>query len=162
MNQVELNPYLQQWELIEFCKKNGIAVTAYFPLGGAKAVNSTTEVPLMKDPRIERIAAAHGKTGVQVLVRWAIQRGTVCIPKSNSPERIQSNGDVFDFELTEEEMNEIKQMDKGKRNCVGTAFLPSTVCWKELWDHENVNWFVCSINKWLNKLMSFTDCFNDK
>ena len=58
----------------------------------------------MKDPVIEKIAKAHGKTGVQVLVRWAIQRGTICIPKSNNPERIKSNADVFDFELTEEEI----------------------------------------------------------
>lgn len=139
MNQVELNPFLQQWELLEFCKKHAIAVTAYFPLGGARAVNSTTEVPLMRHPVIERIAQTHNKTGVQVLVRWAIQRGTVCIPKSNNPERIQSNSQVFDFELTADEMDEIKKMDKGKRNCLGNAFLVSSTSWKELWDGENVN-----------------------
>lgn len=143
MNQVELNPYFQQWELKEFCDKNDIRMTAYFPLGGASAVNSTTEQPLMKHPTILKIAEAHGKTGVQVLVRWAIQRGTICIPKSNNPERIQSNSQVFDFELTEEEMAEIKAMDKGMRNCTGFIFLPSPQTWKDVWDGEYVNFVVC-------------------
>lgn len=143
MNQVELHPHLQQWELKEYCEKNGIYLTAYYPLGGAGAVKSTTEVPLMRDPIIEKIAKAHNKTGVQVLVRWAIQRGTICIPKSNNPERIRSNADVFDFELTEDEMAEIRKMDQGKRNCTGFIFLPSPHTWHEVWDNENVNSFVC-------------------
>ena len=136
MNQVELHPYLQQWELLEFCKEKNIAVTAYFPLGGAQSVKS--QVPLMKHPVIEKIAAAHGKTGVQVLVRWAVQRGTICIPKSNNPDRIKANADIFDFELTEEEMAEIKAMDKRTRNCTGFIFLPSPQTWKDLWDGENI------------------------
>lgn len=142
INQVELHPHLQQWELKEFCDKNNIYLTAYYPLGGAGAVNSKTEVPLMKDPIIEKIAKSHGKTGVQVLVRWAIQRGTICIPKSNNPERIKSNADVFDFELTEEEMAEIKAMDQGKRNCTGFIFLPSPQTWKDVWDGEYLNFRV--------------------
>ena len=106
MDQVELHPHLQQWELLEYCKKNGIAVTAYYPLGGSGNVNSTTTVPLMKDPVLLKIAENHHKTSAQVMIRWAIQRGTVCIPKSSKPARIDANKDVFDFELTEEEMKQ--------------------------------------------------------
>ncbi|KAK8824548.1 hypothetical protein WA577_006945 [Blastocystis sp. JDR] len=139
MDQVELHPHLQQWELKSFCDAHNIFLTAYFPLGGAKAVNSTTDVPLMKDPVILKIAEAHKKSGVQVLVRWAIQRGTICIPKSNNPQRIAANAQVFDFELSEEEMQAIRAMDKRHRNCTGVNFLPSPCTLTEVWDGENVD-----------------------
>ena len=139
MDQVELHPHLQQWELKSFCDAHNIFLTAYFPLGGAKAVNSTTDVPLMKDPVILKIAEAHKKSGVQVLVRWAIQRGTICIPKSNNAQRIAANAQVFDFELSEEEMQAIRAMDKRHRNCTGGNFLPSPCTLTEVWDGENVD-----------------------
>ena len=139
MDQVELHPHLQQWELLEYCKKNGIAVTAYYPLGGSGNVNSTTTVPLMKDPVLLKIAENHHKTSAQVMIRWAIQRGTVCIPKSSKPARIDANKDVFDFELTEEEMKEIRSLDRRHRYCGGDVFLASPLTWKDIWDGENID-----------------------
>ena len=143
MDQVELHPHLQQWELLEYCKKNGIAVTAYYPLGGSGNVNSTTTVPLMKDPVLLKIAENHHKTSAQVMIRWAIQRGTVCIPKSSKPARIDANKDVFDFELTEEEMKEIRSLDRRHRYCGGDVFLASPLTWKDIWDGENIDSLVC-------------------
>lgn len=139
MDQVELHPHNQQWELKSFCDAHNIFLTAYFPLGGAKAVNSTTSVPLMNDPVIQKIAEAHKKSGVQVLIRWAIQRGTICIPKSTKPQRIASNMQVFDFELSEEEMQAIRAMDQRHRNCTGMAFLPTPCSLESVWDGENVD-----------------------
>ena len=144
MDQVELHPHLQQWELLEYCKKNGIAVTAYYPLGGSGNVNSTTTVPLMKDPVLLKIAENHHKSSAQVMIRWAIQRGTVCIPKSSKPARIEANKDVFDFELTEEEMKEIRSLDRRHRYCGGDVFLASPLTWKDIWDGENIDSSVCS------------------
>ena len=138
VEQVELHPHLQQWELLDYCKKHDIAVTAYFPLGGAGNVNSKDTVPLMKDPILLKIAEAHGKTSAQIMIRWAIQRGTICIPKSTNPGRIEANSQIFDFELTEEEMNEIRSMDKRHRYCNGFIFLPSPATWKDVWDGENL------------------------
>ena len=137
--QVELHPHLQQWELLDCCKKHGIAVTAYYPLGGAGNVNSKDTVPLMKDPILLKIAEAHGKTSPQIMIRWAIQRGTICIPKSTNPGRIEANSKIFDFELTEEEMKEIRSMDKRHRYCTGYIFLPSPQTWEDVWDGENIN-----------------------
>ena len=94
---------------------------------------------LMKDPVIVRIAEAHKKTGVQVLIRWAIQRGTICIPKSTNEVRIVSNAQVFDFALTEEEMEAIRALDQHHRNCTGMSFLPSPCTLSDIWDGENVD-----------------------
>ena len=139
MDQVELHPHLQQWELKSFCDAHNIFLTAYFPLGGAKAVNSTTDVPLMKDPVILKIAEAHKKSGVQVLILWALLAVTISIPISNYTLRIAANAQVFDFELSEEEMMDICAFDKRHRNCTGVNFLPSPCTLTEVWDGENVD-----------------------
>lgn len=139
MNQVELHPHLQQWELIEYCKKNDIYCTAYFPLGGAQDVKNTKAVPLMQDPVLVKLGEKYGKSSAQVMIRWAVQRGTICIPKSTNPGRILANSQVFDFELTEEDMNEIRAMDKRHRHCTGFVFLASPLTWKDLWDGENLD-----------------------
>ncbi|KAJ3308125.1 hypothetical protein HDU76_004114, partial [Blyttiomyces sp. JEL0837] len=91
VNQIELHPYLPQHELVEFCKQNGILVTAYSPLG------TGGEPSLLADPTITEIAKKNNKTVAQVLISWAIQRGTQVIPKSSNPERIKQNFEVFEL-----------------------------------------------------------------
>lgn len=76
---------------------------------------------------------------LRLLIRWAIQRGTICIPKSTNPGRIEANSKIFDFELTEEEMKEIRSMDKRHRYCTGYIFLPSPQTWEDVWDGENID-----------------------
>ena len=100
-------------------------------------MNSKDQVPLIKDPVILEIAKNHNKTPAQVLIRWAIQRGTVCIPKSVHENRIKENFDVFDFELTPEEMQRIRALDKGHRfsEPVGLLF-PGVPDSKKYWDGE--------------------------
>lgn len=110
MHQTELHPYNQMWELKEFCEQNGIFMTAYFPLGGSLLMNS--EDTLMKNSVLLEIAGRYKKTAPQIMIRWCIQRGVVCIPKSVHMERIEENCNVFDFELTEEEMKMIKDLDR--------------------------------------------------
>ena len=137
MNQVELHPYLQQWELKEYCEKNGCYLTAFFPLGGAADISNPDGV--MNNAVIKEIAKNHNKTAAQVLIRWCIQRGVVCIPKSVHGNRIEENGKVFDFELTPEEMEKIKALDRHARNVHPDLFLPSPQTWQEYYDYENVN-----------------------
>ncbi|TPX58440.1 hypothetical protein PhCBS80983_g03153 [Powellomyces hirtus] len=107
VNQVELHPYLPQPALVNFCKKEGIAVTAYSPLG------SGGEPSLIKDETITKIANAHGKDAGQILISWAVQRGTIVIPKSVKPSRIQSNLQII--KLSDEEMKEISSIKTRKR-----------------------------------------------
>ncbi len=111
VNQIELHPYLQQERLVEFSKRLGMAVTAYSPL----ARPGMGEARLLEEEVVRHIASVHNKTPAQVLIRWAIQRQTVVIPKSVSPKRIKENGAVFDFMLSEREMNEIGTLERGLR-----------------------------------------------
>lgn len=107
LNQVECHPYLAQKELKEFCATHDIFVEAWSPL------NQGGEV--LHDKEIEKIAATHGKTHAQVILRWHLQNNTIVIPKSVTPSRIEENFDVFDFELTAEEMKAIDALDRNAR-----------------------------------------------
>jgi diketogulonate reductase-like aldo/keto reductase len=106
VDQVELHPYFQQRELREVHARHGIVTEAWSPLAQGKAVG---------DEAISRIANAHGKSPGQVVIRWHLQIGNVVIPKSVTPKRIEENFDLFDFELTEAEMEKISQLDRGER-----------------------------------------------
>ena len=90
----------------------------------------------MDDPVIKAIAEKYHKTPAQILIRWAVQRGTICIPKSSRPERILENCSIYDFELSEEDMSAIKALDKGFRFAKRSFLLPSPQDWKDLWDGE--------------------------
>ena len=106
VNQIELHPYLQQPGLRREHADRGIVTEAWSPLAKGAALD---------DPVITEIAAAHGKTPAQIVLRWHIQLGNVVFPKSMSPERIEQNIDVFDFELSAEEMERIEPLDRGER-----------------------------------------------
>lgn len=139
VNQVELHPYLQQWELKEVCDRNGVYLEAYFPLGGL--VNGRIrkyDTPLV-DPIILRIADSHKKTPAQVMLRWAIQRGTIVIPKSVHASRVIENNQVFDFALTDKEMKEMRDLDKRYRFNNRTFLWPEPADGEMMWNGEYVN-----------------------
>jgi diketogulonate reductase-like aldo/keto reductase len=106
INQIELHPLLNQAELRATNAEYGIVTEAYGPLGVGR---------LLDNPAIATVAQAHGKTPAQVLIRWSIQLGNVVIPRSATPDRIKSNLDVFDFELTDDEMATLNGLDSGTR-----------------------------------------------
>lgn len=114
VNQVELHVFLQQPELVEYCKTNGIIVEAYSPLAHAQK---------MDHPILDKIAKKYGKTNAQVMLRWCIDYGTVTLPKSTHKERIEENIDIFDFRLTKDDMAELAKLDSNLR----TAWDPSDV-----------------------------------
>jgi 2,5-diketo-D-gluconate reductase A len=106
VNQIELHPRLQQLELRRFHEEHGIVTEAWSPLGKAQ---------FLDDPTIERIASAHGRTPAQVVLRWHIQLGNIVIPKSVTPSRIEENFRIFDFELSEEDMHAVFELDRDER-----------------------------------------------
>uniref|UniRef100_A0A914WK48 NADP-dependent oxidoreductase domain-containing protein n=1 Tax=Plectus sambesii TaxID=2011161 RepID=A0A914WK48_9BILA len=114
--QVELHPYFQQTKLVNFCKEKGIEVTAYSPLGSMTApFRKEGQANLLEDPVILEIAKHHNKSPAQVAIRWSIQRGLIVIPKSTNEHRIKENFDVFDFELSKDEMAKMAGIDRNWR-----------------------------------------------
>ncbi|KAF2175255.1 Aldo/keto reductase [Zopfia rhizophila CBS 207.26] len=110
-NQVEMNPYFPQFELLDFCKANGIQVIAHCPLGGALSPSVTNrEGPgPLEDPVIKSIAIAHGKTAAQIILAWLTGWGICVVPKSADPMRIESNFDML-FPLSKEEGAQIANL----------------------------------------------------
>ncbi|XP_010271455.1 PREDICTED: NADP-dependent D-sorbitol-6-phosphate dehydrogenase-like [Nelumbo nucifera] len=116
VNQIETHPYFQRDCLVKFCQKHGICVTAHTPLGGSVAnVEWFGSVSCLEDPNLKGLAEKYKKTVAQILLRWGIQRNTVVIPKTSKLERLQENFQVFDFELTKEDMDLIKTVDRKHR-----------------------------------------------
>ena len=114
VNQVEVHPYFTQPAVQAANAAHGVLTQAWSPIGGITSYRGTG-TRTFDDPAIAVIAAAHGKTPAQVMIRWHLQQGRSAIPKSVRPERIAENFDVFDFELTTDEVAAIDGLDTGKR-----------------------------------------------
>jgi 2,5-diketo-D-gluconate reductase A len=106
VNQIEVHPTFQQRGLVQVSRASGIAVEAYSPLGRGADLESD---------EVTSIAQAHGVTPAQVVLRWHLQQDSVVIPKSNNPERIAANLDVFGFELSDDEIAQITSLEAGNR-----------------------------------------------
>lgn len=114
--QTEIHPYSQDKGLKEFLSKEDIVIQAWYPLGHGDAA-------LLQEPVFAKLAEKYGKSNAQIILRWHIQAGNVVIPGSKNPEHIRANFDLFDFELTAEEMQEIQKLNKDKRYYTSTPEL---------------------------------------
>lgn len=115
-NQVEDHPYLSQRRVREACTRHGMLLTAYSPLARGR-------VP--RDPVIQEIGARHGKTPGQVALRWLVQQDVVAVPKTASPDRARENLEIFDFELTSEEMARISDLSRPDGRVIDPSFAPA-------------------------------------
>ena len=114
-NQIEYHPFLNQDIVLAACRKAGMAVVAYSPIarGGTKG-----------NAVLEGVGQAHGKSAAQVSLRWLVQQGVVVIPRTSKVERLQENFDLFDFELSDAEMQEIAGLARGGGRIVNFAWSP--------------------------------------
>ncbi|KAF4388424.1 hypothetical protein G4B88_013261 [Cannabis sativa] len=116
VNQIETHPYFQRDSLVKFCQKHGVFVTAHTPLGGATANTELFgSISCLDDPILQDLARKYNKSVAQIVLRWGIQRNTAVIPKTSKVKRLKDNFQVFDFELTKEDMDLIKTLDKELR-----------------------------------------------
>ena len=117
LNQFELHPYFQQTDLVDFCHKNELLVTAYSPLGSRHLVQS--EAGLTREKLIVEMASKHSCSPAQVLLAWGMQRGIAVIPKSVHPVRIQENFKAIDVQLADEDVNQINSLECNLRIAKG-------------------------------------------
>jgi diketogulonate reductase-like aldo/keto reductase len=115
VNQIECHPYFQQQDVQDFGAEHDILTQAWSPIGGITFYRDGRHGSTLEDPVITSVATAHGKTPAQVMLRWGLQHGRSVIPKSTKPSRIAENIDVFDFELSADEMAAIDGLDTGQR-----------------------------------------------
>jgi 2,5-diketo-D-gluconate reductase A len=115
VNQIEVHPYFRQSELLSYDAGRGILNQAWSPIGGITFYRDGSKGSTLEDPVIREIADGHGKTPAQVMLRWHLQQGRQVIPKSVTPARIAENFEVFDFELTADQLAAIDGLDTGVR-----------------------------------------------
>ncbi|KAH7697173.1 oxidoreductase [Aphelenchoides avenae] len=127
--QVELHLHFAQFELHEFCKKHNTTLTAYAPIGSpgraagqTKGLARESELEPLKDPLVLKLAAKYGKTPAQILLRHLVERGIAVIPKSTNAQRIKENGQIFDFKLTQDEVQQLNKVPQGPRLFPMTPF----------------------------------------
>ncbi|XP_048323683.2 non-functional NADPH-dependent codeinone reductase 2 isoform X2 [Ziziphus jujuba] len=135
VNQVEMSPIWQQKKLIEFCMANNIIVTAYSPLGAKGAPWGSNHV--MENQVLQDIATAHSKSVAQVSLRWIYEQGATSVPKSHNKDRLKENSEIFDWELTREDLHRISQLPQKKLILdvtIGNGSDPDFL--QELWDGE--------------------------
>jgi diketogulonate reductase-like aldo/keto reductase len=114
VNQIESYPYFAQRPVQDLGAEHGILTQAWSPIGGITFYRVGNHGSTLDDPTIGDITSAHGKTAAQVMLRWGLQHARSVIPKSTKPSRIAENIDVFDFELSEDEMDAIDRLDTGR------------------------------------------------
>jgi D-xylose reductase len=118
MLQIEMHPYLTQEKLTRFCHQSGIAVTAFSPLGAQSYFQlnmAESSESLIEHGAIKAIAAAHDRSPAQVLLRWGVQRGTAVVPKTSNVDRLKENLAIFDFSLSDDQMNTITALNRDRR-----------------------------------------------
>ena len=116
--QVELHPRLTQEKLLKYCRQEEITVTGFSPLGAESYYSigmASPDQSLLANPAIVKIASSHQRTPAQIVLRWGIQRGTAIVPKTSTPDRLQENFGVFEFELAEDEMAVISALNLNQR-----------------------------------------------
>ena len=112
---VEVHPYFTQKAVQELGAQHGVLTQAWSPIGGITFYRDGQHGSTLQDPVIGGIAETHGKTPAQVMLRWHLQQGRSAIPKSTTPHRIAENIDVFDFQLSDEDLAAIDALDTGMR-----------------------------------------------
>lgn len=118
LNQIEMHPYLQQSDMLSFAEEQGIHLTAYSPLGSMdrpQGMKADDEPLLLEDSTIQEIADRHEASPAQVLLSWGLHRGTAVIPKSTTPAHIKENLAAVELDLSDEELDEIATLDRGRR-----------------------------------------------
>ncbi|OIW07420.1 hypothetical protein TanjilG_19261 [Lupinus angustifolius] len=135
--QMEMHPGWRNDKMLEACNKNGIHVTAYSPLGSSDGGRD-----LINDPTVDRIAKKLNKTPGQVLVKWAIQRGTSVIPKSTNPDRIRENVNVFNWEIPDQDFKHLSNIPDQRRVLDGEELFVNKEVGPfrsaaQIWDHED-------------------------
>jgi diketogulonate reductase-like aldo/keto reductase len=110
VNQIELHPWCQQRDILDWCHKNGVVIVGYSPLAKAQK---------LADPLVVELSKKYNKTPAQILIRWSLQKEAVTIPKSNKPQRIDENANVFDFELSAEDMQRLDDAGKNVKEVTG-------------------------------------------
>lgn len=115
VDQVELHVFLQQPELLDYCKTNNIVVEAYSPLAHGKALH---------EPFLNELAKKYGKSPAQIMLRWCVQKGLVILPKSVTPSRIKENIKVFEFEIFPSDMEKLQNLESNLRTCWDPTRIP--------------------------------------
>lgn len=123
--QVEAHPYYPQNELKDILKEHDIKIQAWYPLGHGDRT-------LLEEPLWSKLAEKYGKTNAQIILRWHVQSGNIIIPGSKNPEHIKDNADIFDFALTNEEMQKIAKLNKNKRYYIPNPELLASYATMEL------------------------------
>jgi alcohol dehydrogenase (NADP+) len=139
-NQVESHPFLQQRELFDYCQKNQIAYTAYSPLGSQDRparLKKESDPTILEHPVVVEVAKEAYTTPGQLLIAWAIQRGSAVIPKSSNPVRLRQNFEAVDLNLTKDQMEKINSLERGFRYVDGGIWTieGSPYTKDDLWNH---------------------------
>lgn len=141
--QIEAHPYWRNEDLINFCKTEGIIVTAYSPLASddsREKMDRKDDPSIFGDPAIKELAERHGKSPAQIVLRWGLQRGTIVIPKASSVDHLQANLDILeDFELSPEDMAQLSKLQPQRRMVDGSMFCSEEGPYRspaDIWDDD--------------------------